>query len=146
LQVKEEEKSSEITAISGLLKVLAIRGCIVTIDAMGWQREIAAEITGKEAYILAVKGNQGTLEGNAEETVTSSTASGSASDNLSGTCITSSALVPSTMAVIAPLRPLAALPVRMVRRSPLDSEVLSILKCVPVFGCNSKCRTPQAAV
>ncbi|MDR0748417.1 MAG: ISAs1 family transposase [Tannerellaceae bacterium] len=69
-QVKVEEKSNEITAIPKLLKVLAIKGCIVTIDAMGCQREIAAELTGKEAdYILAVKGNQGNLEGNAEETV-----------------------------------------------------------------------------
>jgi predicted transposase YbfD/YdcC len=69
-QVKVEEKSNEITAIPKLLKVLAIKGCIVTIDAMGCQREIAAEIIGKEAdYILAVKGNQGNLEENAEETV-----------------------------------------------------------------------------
>jgi predicted transposase YbfD/YdcC len=65
-----EEKSNEITAIPKLLKVLAIKGCTVTIDAMGCQREIAAEIIDKEAdYILAVKGNQGNLERNAEETI-----------------------------------------------------------------------------
>jgi predicted transposase YbfD/YdcC len=69
-QVKVEEKSNEITAIPRLLKVLALKGCIVTIDAMGCQREIAAEIVDKEAdYILAVKGNQGNLEENAKETV-----------------------------------------------------------------------------
>jgi predicted transposase YbfD/YdcC len=69
-QVKVDEKSNEITAIPKLLKVLAIKSCTVTIDAMGCRREIAAEIIEKEAdYILAVKGNQGNLEGNARETV-----------------------------------------------------------------------------
>jgi predicted transposase YbfD/YdcC len=69
-QVKVEEKSNEITAIPKLLNVLAIKGCIVTIDAMGCQREIAGKIIDREAdYILAVKGNQGSLEENAEETV-----------------------------------------------------------------------------
>lgn len=57
-----EEKSNEITAIPELLKLLTIKGCIVTIDAMGTQRDIASAIRDKEAdYILAVKGNQGEL-------------------------------------------------------------------------------------
>ena len=62
-QVKTDEKSNEITAIPKLLEVLELNGCIVTIDAMGCQTEIAEKIKSKGAdYILAVKGNQGTLE------------------------------------------------------------------------------------
>jgi predicted transposase YbfD/YdcC len=62
-QVKVDEKSNEITAIPKLLEVLALQGCMVTIDAMGCQKEIAEKIINKEAdYILAVKGNQGSLE------------------------------------------------------------------------------------
>lgn len=62
-QVKTKEKSNEITAIPELLKILEIKGCIITIDAMGCQRDIAEEITEKGAdYILAVKGNQEKLE------------------------------------------------------------------------------------
>ena len=62
-QLKTEEKSNEITAIPELLKLLEIKGCTVTIDAMGCQRDIAEEIIEKEAdYILAVKGNQEKLE------------------------------------------------------------------------------------
>ena len=62
-QVKVDEKSNEITAIPKLLEILSIKGCIVTIDAMGCQTEIAKKIIEKEAdYMLAVKGNQGTLE------------------------------------------------------------------------------------
>ncbi len=61
-QVKVEAKSNEITAIPELLTMLEVAGCIVTIDAMGCQREIAAKIVDKEAdYVLAVKANQGTL-------------------------------------------------------------------------------------
>lgn len=61
-QVKTEEKSNEITAIPELLKVLELKGCIVTIDAMGCQEEIAEKIIeGKGDYTLAVKGNQGHL-------------------------------------------------------------------------------------
>lgn len=61
-QRKVEDKSNEITAIPELLKVLAIEGCIVTIDAMGCQREIAQQIVAQQAdYVLALKGNQGTL-------------------------------------------------------------------------------------
>ncbi len=54
-----KEKSNEITAIPELLKKLQIKGQIVTIDAMGTQKEIAKEIRRKRAdYVLAVKGNQ----------------------------------------------------------------------------------------
>lgn len=61
-QVKTEEKSNEITAIPQLLDMLEIAGCIVTIDAMGCQTEIALKIVEKQAdYVLAVKGNQGNL-------------------------------------------------------------------------------------
>jgi predicted transposase YbfD/YdcC len=69
-QVKVDEKSNEITAIPKLLNVLALKGSLVTIDAMGCQRDIAGKIIEKEAdYLLAVKGNQGCLEEDAERTV-----------------------------------------------------------------------------
>lgn len=58
-QVATEKKSNEITAIPELLEMLLIKGCIVTIDAMGCQKTIAKKIIEKEAdYVLAVKGNQ----------------------------------------------------------------------------------------
>jgi len=61
-QLKTEEKSNEITAIPLLLELLELRGCIVTIDAMGCQREIAARIISQKAdYVLSLKGNQGVL-------------------------------------------------------------------------------------
>ena len=61
-QVKVAEKSNEIVAIPKLLDMLAIEGAIVTIDAMGCQREVAKKIIHKKAdYLLALKGNQGTL-------------------------------------------------------------------------------------
>jgi predicted transposase YbfD/YdcC len=61
-QVRVDEKSNEITAIPELLRMLEITGCIVTIDAMGCQTEIASEVIGKQAdYVLAVKGNQNHL-------------------------------------------------------------------------------------
>ena len=61
-QVKTDEKSNEITAIPQLLELLDLNGCIVTIDAMGCQREIAQQITeGGADYVLAVKENQGRL-------------------------------------------------------------------------------------
>ena len=61
-QLKTEAKSNEITAIPELLNVLALEGCIVTIDAMGCQKEIAAQIVEQGAdYVLALKGNQGTI-------------------------------------------------------------------------------------
>ena len=61
-QAKVEEKSNEITAIPKLLQLLELAGCIVTIDAMGCQKEIARQIIEAEAdYLLAVKENQGHL-------------------------------------------------------------------------------------
>ena len=61
-QVKTEEKSNEITAIPKLLELLRIKGCLVTIDAMGCQKHIAEEIVhGGADYLLAVKDNQPTL-------------------------------------------------------------------------------------
>ncbi|HID34080.1 MAG TPA: ISAs1 family transposase [Anaerolineae bacterium] len=56
------EKSHEITAIPALLEMLVLEGCIVTIDAMGAQTAIAAQIINQKGdYILALKGNQGRL-------------------------------------------------------------------------------------
>jgi len=61
-QVKVDEKSNEITAIPQLLAVLEVSGCIVTIDAMGCQTEIAEKIIDREAeYVLSLKENQGHL-------------------------------------------------------------------------------------
>jgi predicted transposase YbfD/YdcC len=61
-QVKTDAKSNEITAIPELLRLLEIKGCIVTIDAMGCQKKIAEEIVDRGGdYVLALKGNQGTL-------------------------------------------------------------------------------------
>ncbi len=66
-QVKVADKSNEIVAIPKLLDMLAIEGAIVTIDAMGCQREIARKIVDRRAdYILALKGNQGTLREDVE--------------------------------------------------------------------------------
>ena len=66
-QVKVADKSNEIVAIPKLLKMLAIEGAIVTIDAMGCQREIAKAILDKKAdYVLALKGNQGLLRQDVE--------------------------------------------------------------------------------
>jgi predicted transposase YbfD/YdcC len=61
-QRKVDEKSNEISAIPKLLDALELAGTVVTLDAMGCQREIAAQIVGKKAdYVLALKGNQGLL-------------------------------------------------------------------------------------
>lgn len=61
-QVATEEKSNEITAIPKLLDLLEIKGCIVTIDAMGCQTAIAEKIVAAGAdYVLAVKDNQAQL-------------------------------------------------------------------------------------
>lgn len=66
-QTKVAAKSNEIVAIPQLLDALTIKGAIVTIDAMGCQREIAAKIIAKEAgYVLALKGNQGALRDDVE--------------------------------------------------------------------------------
>lgn len=67
-QVATEEKSNEITAIPELLDRLMLKGCIVTIDAMGCQTKIAEQIVeGGADYVLALKGNQGTLADEVEE-------------------------------------------------------------------------------
>lgn len=61
-QCAVDRKSNEIKAIPDLLEMLAIKGTIVSIDAMGTQKAIAAKIVEQEAdYVLALKGNQSTL-------------------------------------------------------------------------------------
>jgi predicted transposase YbfD/YdcC len=66
-QVKVAEKSNEIVAIPKLLDLLAIEGAIITIDAMGCQRNIAQKVVEKKAdYVLALKGNQGSLRQDVE--------------------------------------------------------------------------------
>jgi predicted transposase YbfD/YdcC len=66
--VKVDDKSNEITAIPELLRMLDLKGCLVTIDAMGCQRDIAKNILDAEAdYLLAVKGNQETLAEDVEQ-------------------------------------------------------------------------------
>ena len=70
-QVKVAEKSNEIIAIPKLLAMLAIEGAIVTIDAIGCQRDIAKAVLDKKAdYVLALKGNQGSLREDVELFVT----------------------------------------------------------------------------
>ncbi len=62
-EVMVDAKSNEITAIPKLLQMLELHGAIVTIDAMGCQKEIAAQVRERGAdYVLAVKGNQEHLE------------------------------------------------------------------------------------
>jgi predicted transposase YbfD/YdcC len=76
-QVKVADKSNEIVAIPKLLDMLAIEGAIVTIDAMGCQREIAKKILEKKAdYVLALKGNQGSLREDVEVFVAEQKANG----------------------------------------------------------------------
>jgi predicted transposase YbfD/YdcC len=67
-QTRTDEKSNEITAIPELLKLLEISGCIVSIDAMGCQKEIARTIVDKGAdYVLSLKQNQGNLHEDVKE-------------------------------------------------------------------------------
>ena len=69
-QVVVDEKSNEITAIPELLRLLDVSGALVTIDAMGCQKEIAAKIReGEGDYVLAVKQNQPTLYEQVEEAI-----------------------------------------------------------------------------
>ena len=69
--IKVDDKSNEITAIPDLIRVLNLQGTTVTIDAMGCQTAIAAEIINAGAnYVLQVKGNQPTLRDNIEATFT----------------------------------------------------------------------------
>jgi predicted transposase YbfD/YdcC len=61
-QTKVDDKSNEITAFPEVLRCLAIKGCVVSIDAMGCQRAIAEQIVSQEGdYVLALKENQETL-------------------------------------------------------------------------------------
>jgi predicted transposase YbfD/YdcC len=67
-QLKVDEKSNEITALPALLQLLVLKGCIVTIDAMGCQTEIVKTIVVQEGdYVLSLKGNQGTLHREVQE-------------------------------------------------------------------------------
>jgi predicted transposase YbfD/YdcC len=76
-QVKVADKSNEIIAIPRLLEMVAIEGAVVTIDAMGCQRDIAQKILDKKAdYVLALKGNQGTLREDVEVFVAEQKANG----------------------------------------------------------------------
>lgn len=66
-QVRVSDKTNEIVAIPRLLDMLAIEGAVVTLDAMGCQRAIAKKILERRAdYVLALKGNQGTLRDDVE--------------------------------------------------------------------------------
>ena len=66
-QTRVGDKSNEIVAIPALLELLAIEGAVVTLDAMGCQRDIAQTIIDKKAdYLIALKGNQGTLRDDVE--------------------------------------------------------------------------------
>jgi predicted transposase YbfD/YdcC len=74
-QVQVGDKANEIVAIPKLLEMLALEGAVVTIDAMGCQRAIAQKIVDKKAdYILALKGNQGTLKADIDLFVAEQTA------------------------------------------------------------------------
>ena len=67
-QLKVDKKSNEITAIPELIEVIEVAGCIVTIDAMGCQKEIVKLITEQDAdYIITLKKNQGQLYKNVEQ-------------------------------------------------------------------------------
>ena len=83
-QVKVAEKSNEIVAIPKLLDMVAIEGAIVTIDAMGCQRDIARKVINKKAdYVLALKGNQGSLRDDVELFATEQKAKGFADTKIS---------------------------------------------------------------
>jgi len=61
-QIATDAKSNEITAVPKLLEMLSLKGCIVTVDALNCQRDIARQIVDQGGdYVLALKGNQGTL-------------------------------------------------------------------------------------
>ncbi len=67
-QEATQEKSNEITAIPKLLELLELKGCIVTIDAMGCQRAIAEQIIAQGGdYVLGLKGNQSVLQEGVED-------------------------------------------------------------------------------
>lgn len=76
-QEATEEKSNEIKAIPKLLELLELKGCIVTIDAMGCQSKIAKQIIDQGGdYVLCLKGNQSTLHEEVEEFFTTACAGG----------------------------------------------------------------------
>jgi predicted transposase YbfD/YdcC len=61
-QIATDAKSNEITAVPKLLRLLSLEGSVVTVDALNCQREIAQQIIDQKAdYLMALKGNQGTL-------------------------------------------------------------------------------------
>lgn len=61
-QIATDAKSNEITAVPKLLKMLSLEGSVVTVDALNCQREIAQQVIDQKAgYVMALKGNQGTL-------------------------------------------------------------------------------------
>lgn len=67
-QQKVDDKSNEITAVPLLLKLLNLKGAVVTLDAMGTQTQIAAQIKQAQGdYVLALKGNQGKLSQQVQE-------------------------------------------------------------------------------
>jgi predicted transposase YbfD/YdcC len=67
-QVKVSAGSNEITAVPELLKIIEIKGAVVTVDALNTQKEVAAQIRAKEAdYVLALKGNHARLKREVEE-------------------------------------------------------------------------------
>lgn len=67
-QVKVSDKSNEITAIPKILDLLSIKGAIITMDAMGAQKEIVEQIISKEAdYVISLKGNQGNLHNSVKD-------------------------------------------------------------------------------
>lgn len=71
-QVKVSAGSNEITAVPELLRALAVKGCVVTTDALNCQKEIAAQIRRREAdYVLALKGNHGGLYERVEQFLSS---------------------------------------------------------------------------
>ena len=83
-QIKVAEKSNEIVAIPKLLDLLAIEGAIVSIDAMGCQRDIAKKIIDNKAdYVLALKGNQSSLREDVEVFVAEQKANGFKDTNIS---------------------------------------------------------------
>jgi predicted transposase YbfD/YdcC len=80
-QLKTEEKSNEITAIPKLLTMLDLQGCIVTIDAMGCQKKITEKIASQEGdYVIALKGNQGSLFQSVKNTLEHNSLSSNESD------------------------------------------------------------------
>jgi predicted transposase YbfD/YdcC len=67
-QIATDAKSNEITAVPKLLAMLSLKGCTVTVDALNCQRDIAQQIVDQGGdYVLALKGNQGTLHADVKE-------------------------------------------------------------------------------